>query len=65
MRAKHILGDFEWFFVGGQDFFDPKIVFRAAKAVLGSKKSRPPSKNLEKTPIICFISIRIRDYLEI
>jgi hypothetical protein len=45
MRAKHIIGDFE-FFEGGQDFFDAQIVLSAAKVNFGVKKSRPPRKTL-------------------
>jgi hypothetical protein len=55
MRAKHIIGNFE----GGQDFFDPLIVRAHSRPISGSKKSRPPPlKNLEKLPIMSFVSIQ-------
>jgi hypothetical protein len=58
MRGKHIIGDFELFFGGASTFFNPKLSCAQRMAILVLKKVEAPSKNYEKSPIMCFASIQ-------
>jgi hypothetical protein len=58
MRGKHIIGDFEGFFGGASTFFNPKLSCAQRMAILVLKKVEAPSKNHEKSPIMCFASIQ-------
>jgi hypothetical protein len=40
------------------DLFDPRIVLSVAKVTFGVKNVEAPSKNFEKSPIMCFVSMQ-------
>jgi hypothetical protein len=50
MWAKHVIDDF--------DFFDPLISLRGAQDNLEVEKVLVPSKNIEKSPLMCFAVIQ-------
>jgi hypothetical protein len=57
MRAKHIIGYFEWFFEGGKTFGPSKCPERS-EGRFCSRQSQGPLKNLKKSLILCFFNIQ-------
>ncbi len=50
-RVKHIMGHFAGSFEGVKTFLTPKLSWAWRRAVLGSKKSRPPQKIPRNAPL--------------
>ncbi len=53
-----VFGDFDEFFEGAKTFFTPKLSWTWRRAILGHTKAETPSKNLDKSPIMCFASLQ-------